>query len=315
MRQVGFPSIEEAMPTARKYCLNYGRQWIMQDPEGRYHIIFPYTEHVEHHYLNVAKYRLCVELTQRCSVRYVERTDAAAMSTPARYSMRHIGGGVLALYDGHRQVREVGGTPNWDFKDRDEVITRYNDYRGQVQDTDTWESAIVDEIVTCHIEASTVSETPRQLLHRIIEWHTKVALDPAVSQDARDLIRLGKAQAQPEDLARWFTPAVQTWLAVLDERERLDPDALKNETHRVERGNANALARLLINLLKGSRELDVPDDVVERCHEYPLDKLLTCAMEVHARSCRYGTRLQWEAAQAYKQEILNRFDALTRKES
>jgi len=42
--------------------------------------------------------------------------------------MRHTGGGLLALFDGDEQAREIGVTPGWDFRDRDEVITRYNDY-------------------------------------------------------------------------------------------------------------------------------------------------------------------------------------------
>lgn len=46
------------------------------------------------------------------------------------YHMRHEGAGLLALYQGDRRVREIGITPGWNFKDRDEVITRYNDYKG-----------------------------------------------------------------------------------------------------------------------------------------------------------------------------------------
>lgn len=42
--------------------------------------------------------------------------------------MRHTGGGMLCLYDGDDLVREIGVTPGWDFKDRDEVIVRFNEY-------------------------------------------------------------------------------------------------------------------------------------------------------------------------------------------
>ena len=40
--------------------------------------------------------------------------------------IRHIGGGLLALFNGDKQIREIGGTPGWDFKDRDEIITAFN---------------------------------------------------------------------------------------------------------------------------------------------------------------------------------------------
>jgi hypothetical protein len=40
--------------------------------------------------------------------------------------VRHIGGGLLAIYRGDEQVREIGVTPGWSFRDRDEFIARYN---------------------------------------------------------------------------------------------------------------------------------------------------------------------------------------------
>lgn len=40
--------------------------------------------------------------------------------------IRHIGNGLLALFDGDTQIREIGVTPGWDFKDRDEIIIAFN---------------------------------------------------------------------------------------------------------------------------------------------------------------------------------------------
>jgi hypothetical protein len=40
--------------------------------------------------------------------------------------VRHMGGGLLAIYRGNEQVREIGVTPGWSFRDRDEFIARYN---------------------------------------------------------------------------------------------------------------------------------------------------------------------------------------------
>ncbi|MCS4234465.1 hypothetical protein [Stenotrophomonas sp. BIGb0135] len=59
----------------------------------------------------------------------------------------------------------------------------------------------------------------------------------------------------------------------------------------------------------GKQQVGVlPDDVVERCRALPTDELLNCALEVYARSCRYGTKGQHDAAMAYKDEIIRRID-------
>lgn len=49
------------------------------------------------------------------------------MTEPTRH-VRHLGGGLIALFQGDEMVREIGVTPGWDFKDRDEFIVRYNDH-------------------------------------------------------------------------------------------------------------------------------------------------------------------------------------------
>ena len=43
-----------------------------------------------------------------------------------KYHIRHEGGGQIALYKGNEFIRDIGPTPGWDFKDRDEIIARYN---------------------------------------------------------------------------------------------------------------------------------------------------------------------------------------------
>ena len=40
--------------------------------------------------------------------------------------VRHLGGGMLALYEGDTFIREIGVTPGWEYRDRDEFIARYN---------------------------------------------------------------------------------------------------------------------------------------------------------------------------------------------
>ncbi len=55
-----------------------------------------------------------------------------------------------------------------------------------------WKDAIDDALVCCEMVAS---EDPRESLHRLISWEVMVALDPAVSEDARKLRDTYKAEA------------------------------------------------------------------------------------------------------------------------
>lgn len=51
------------------------------------------------------------------------------MSTQGRH-IRHVGNGDLAFFVGDKDVRDLGVTPGWDFRDRDEVIARFNAFEG-----------------------------------------------------------------------------------------------------------------------------------------------------------------------------------------
>jgi hypothetical protein len=58
-----FDSVEEAMPDAKRFCARDGISWIMRNPvDGLYHVVYPYSEGVKHHYLHNNKWELCVEL-------------------------------------------------------------------------------------------------------------------------------------------------------------------------------------------------------------------------------------------------------------
>jgi hypothetical protein len=59
------------------------------------------------------------------------------------------------------------------------------------QRPDKWRDAILDELASCCMDAPQTEE-PASILKRIIEWHTMVALDPEVSQEARGLIEAGR---------------------------------------------------------------------------------------------------------------------------
>jgi len=60
---------------------------------------------------------------------------------------------------------------------------------------DQWKAAIDDELVCCHIGTTDSFPDAKSALKNLIDWHVSVALDPAVSSDARALIDKGKAAA------------------------------------------------------------------------------------------------------------------------
>ena len=51
-----------------------------------------------------------------------------------------------------------------------------------------WRKAVQNELVNLHILNNTNEENPWKALQDIIEWNQKIALDPAVSKEARDLV-------------------------------------------------------------------------------------------------------------------------------
>lgn len=63
-----FATVEEAMEDAERYCKRDGRAWIMKAPSGRIHIINPYSEDIELHYLKKAEYKLLIELNRSVSM-------------------------------------------------------------------------------------------------------------------------------------------------------------------------------------------------------------------------------------------------------
>jgi hypothetical protein len=56
-------------------------------------------------------------------------------------------------------------------------------------------NTVIDECVVCHIYTAAHETDPKKALLDAIMWNQKVALDPAVSEDARALIAEGKRRA------------------------------------------------------------------------------------------------------------------------
>ena len=56
-----------------------------------------------------------------------------------------------------------------------------------------WRLNIDNELSSCHMVAS---DDPRESIHRLINWHTEVQLDPRVSSAALDLYKKGFADGE-----------------------------------------------------------------------------------------------------------------------
>lgn len=64
-----------------------------------------------------------------------------------------------------------------------------------------WYDALINELIVLHLYTAEHEKDPRKALADAIEWNVKIALDPAVSQAARDLVSQAKAEAY-EDAAK-----------------------------------------------------------------------------------------------------------------
>lgn len=62
----------------------------------------------------------------------------------------------------------------------------------KMTESSEWRKAVQNELVVLHILDNSNEENPRKALQDIIEWNQKIALDPAVSKEARDLQASGQ---------------------------------------------------------------------------------------------------------------------------
>ena len=58
-----------------------------------------------------------------------------------------------------------------------------------------WKDVIEDELICCHIGTTDSFPDAKAALKNLIDWYVSVALDPAVSSDARALLDKGKSAA------------------------------------------------------------------------------------------------------------------------
>lgn len=61
-----------------------------------------------------------------------------------------------------------------------------------------WKAAIIDELIVDCIYSKEHESGPRKALAEAIEWNVKVALDPTVSKEARDMQQAAIAAVEEE---------------------------------------------------------------------------------------------------------------------
>lgn len=61
-----------------------------------------------------------------------------------------------------------------------------------------WKAAIIGELVNCFLLTDEHVNDPKKAIRDAIAWNQKIALDPAVSKDAADLVEAGREQAERE---------------------------------------------------------------------------------------------------------------------
>lgn len=64
------------------------------------------------------------------------------------------------------------------------------------QPANPWRDVIDNELVSLHLDTADSFPDARSALQAVIDWHVKIALDPAVSSDAQALIDRGPAQPE-----------------------------------------------------------------------------------------------------------------------
>jgi len=66
-----------------------------------------------------------------------------------------------------------------------------------------WKQAIDDALICAHIGTADSFPDARTALNALCAWCEQIALDPAVSQDARALIDKGRSEASASLHAKW----------------------------------------------------------------------------------------------------------------
>lgn len=77
-----------------------------------------------------------------------------------------------------------------------------------------WKEAVIDALIIGHIYREKHENEPRQALADLIHWEISVALDPAVSSAARDLMERGKQGGLPQTVGVKADGDGSVWLNI-----------------------------------------------------------------------------------------------------
>ncbi len=116
-----------------------------------------------------------------------------------------------------------------------------------------WRKAVQNELVVLHILNNENEENPRKALEDIIAWNQKIALDPAVSQEARDLVESGANKARPITLVKFDNHYINPEKVAALEGNHRQASVLLGATWYTIAGPVNEVAKRL-GLVKGERE-------------------------------------------------------------
>lgn len=71
------------------------------------------------------------------------------------------------------------------------------------EEQNPWKQAIIDEAIVSWTYNGDNKDDPRKVLPELIAWHCQVALDPAVSSDAANLVKKAQREILLELLRKW----------------------------------------------------------------------------------------------------------------
>jgi hypothetical protein len=80
-----------------------------------------------------------------------------------------------------------GYTEYYHFAGYEDIFFRFAELVA-ARERDKWIRAIDEEMVSCHLGVFNVEDDPKAAIAKLLAWHQDVALDPAVSSEARELI-------------------------------------------------------------------------------------------------------------------------------
>ncbi|MHB8413894.1 MAG: hypothetical protein ACYDB1_00670 [Acidiferrobacteraceae bacterium] len=76
---------------------------------------------------------------------------------------------------------------------------------------DAWKAAVIDALIVACIYRAEHDADPRLAINELIAWEQEMALDPAISKEARDLIERGRRCADREGMAKQAMSGTRVW--------------------------------------------------------------------------------------------------------